>query len=100
VLLALIGSTGARPIPGHSGAGRSGSPTVAFCQLVPPPALPAQRQADRDLVREQTAVGGGMYRSMSCSRATQSFCSDAMIGTARARGTGVTRCTHCEASQV
>jgi len=35
---------------------------------------------------------------MSLSRTTQSYCSEAMIGTASARGIGVTRLTHCEAS--
>ena len=35
---------------------------------------------------------------MSCSRMTQSFCSDSMSGTAMRRGIGVTRFTHCAAS--
>ena len=39
-----------------------------------------------------------MTASMSCSRMTQSNCSDSMIGTASRRGIGVTRFTHWPAS--
>ena len=43
--------------------------------------------------------GCATNRSMSCSRATTSWISESISGTAVERGTGVTRLTQCEDSR-
>ncbi len=84
--------------PGSVGSGAAGAPGVlASDQRVGTSARPTRASASSTARSNVVSPpsGSGMYSAIAWSRQTTSFTNDSMSGTAMARGTGVTRFTHC-----